>query len=253
MRAITDTALLTRRALMEAVRQPSNEVVNAFIPLFFYVVTVGAIGEVSQQAFGIDDYKGFQLPVALLQGGAGIASGAGLAMTLDIQSGYFEKLTLTSTPRFAIVLGRMLGDAIKTMLLSVVIIALALIIGSGFETGPIGMVVLVLATGIFALAYSGFGMALAIKTGSPQAAQAGFVLFFPLLFLAPTFAPIEVFATWLEVIATVNPVTYILEGMRGLITGGWDAMELLWMGVAIGGMGVLTFTLTLLALKGRAG
>ncbi|MGH2607775.1 MAG: ABC transporter permease [Tepidiformaceae bacterium] len=253
MRALTDTALLTRRALMEAVRQPSNEVVNAFIPLFFYVVTVGAIGQVSQQAFGVSDYKGFQLPVALLQGAAGIASGAGLAMTLDIQSGYFEKLTLTSTPRFAIVLGRMLGDAIKTMILSVFIIALALIIGAGFETGVLGIVVLVLATSAFALSYSGFGMAIALKTGSPQAANAGFILFFPLLFLAPTFAPIDVFATWLEVIATMNPVTYILEGMRGLITGGWDAAELLWGAVAIGGIGIFTFTLTLLALRGRAG
>lgn len=251
-RALTDTRLLTQRALRESIRQPANEAVNAFIPLFFYLVTVGAVGEVSRQAFGIDDYKGFQVPVALLQGAAGFASGAGLAMTLDIQSGYFEKLALTSTPRFTIVLGRMLSDAIKAMILAVVIIALALAVGSGFETGLVGMAVLVAATGAFALAYSGFGMALALKTGSPQAAQAGFILFFPLLFLAPTFAPLDVFATWLEVIARVNPVTYILEGMRGLITGGWDALELLWAGVAIGGMGVLTFTMTTLALRGRA-
>ena len=253
MRAITDTLMLTRRSLRETIRQPANEAANAFIPLFFYVVTVGAVGEVSEQAFGVSDYKGFQLPVALLQGAAGIASGAGLAMTLDIQSGYFEKLTLTSTPRFAIVFGRMLADAIKTVVLSVVIIALALAMGSGFETGAPGMVVLLGATGAFALAYSGFGMALALKTGSPQAAQAGFILFFPLLFLAPTFAPIEVFADWLEVVARVNPVTYILEGMRGLITSGWEAEELLWLAVAIGGMGALTFTMTTLALKGRAG
>lgn len=250
---VTAIFLLTRRSLREAIRQPGNEVVNAFIPIFFYVVTIGAIGDVSQRAFGVEDYKGFQLPVALLQGAAGIASGAGLAMTLDIQSGYFEKLTLTSAPRFAIVLGRMLGDAIKSMILAVAILILALVIGAGFETGAVGMVVLVLATGAFALAYSGFGMALALKTGSPQAAQAGFVLFFPLLFLAPTFAPTDVFKPWLEAVATVNPVTYILEGMRGLITGGWDGLDLLWAGVAIGGIGLFTFTLTTLALRGRAG
>ena len=253
MRAVTDTWLLTRRALRETIRQPANEAVNAFIPLFFYFVTIGGLGEISQQAFGVDDYKGFQVPVALLQGAAGIASGAGLAMTLDIQSGYFEKLTLTSTRRFTIVLGRMLSDAIKSMVLAAVIIAVALAVGSGFETGPAGIVLLVALTGAFALAYSGFGMSLALKTGSPQAAQAGFILFFPLLFLAPTFAPTEVFADWLEAVATVNPVTYILEGMRGLITGGWDALELLWMCLAIGGMGALTFTMTSLALRGRAG
>ena len=115
MRLLTDTAMLTRRALRETMRQPANELANIFIPLFFFVVTVGAVGEVAKTAFGVSDYKGFQLPVAILQGAAGVAGGSGLAMTTDIQSGYFEKLLLTSTPRFAIVFGRMFADAIKAM------------------------------------------------------------------------------------------------------------------------------------------
>lgn len=252
MRAITDTMLLTRRALREAIRQPGNEIANAFIPIFFYVVTIGAIGDVAKQAFNVADYKGFQLPVAILQGAAGIASGAGLAMTLDIQSGYFEKLLLTSTPRFAIVLGRMLSDAIKSMVLSAVIIVLAITVGSHFETGFIGAVALVLAAGLFALAYSGMGMAIALKTGSPQAAQAGFILFFPLLFMAPTFAPLNVFADWLAWIARFNPVTYLLEGMRVLIVSGWDGLALLKGAAAIAGIGIVTFTMTGLAMRGRA-
>jgi len=251
MRFVTDTILLMNRALREAIRQPANEIGNAFIPLFFYAVTVGAIGDVAAEAFGVSDYKGFQLPVAILQGAAGVAGGAGLALTQDIQSGYFEKLMLTSTPRFSIVFGRMLADAVKAAILCVVIIGLALAFGSGFDTGPIGMLALVFAGAVFALAYSGIGVAIALKTGSPQAAQAGFLLFFPLLFLAPTFAPIEVFATWLEVIARSNPVTYILEGMRALVTGGWEIGPLLKGSAAIVGMGVLTFTLTAMALRGR--
>jgi ABC-2 type transport system permease protein len=244
--------LLTRRALREAIRQPGNEIANAFIPIFFYVVTIGAIGDVAKEAFNVADYKGFQLPVAILQGAAGISSGAGLAMTLDIQSGYFEKLLLTSTPRFAIVLGRMFGDAIKSMILTIVIIVLALAVGSGFETGPVGVIALVLAAGLFALAYSGMGMAIALKTGSPQAAQAGFILFFPLLFLAPTFAPLDVFADWLAAIARVNPITYLLDGMRVLIVSGWDGLALLKGAAAIAGIGIVTFTMTGLAMRGRA-
>lgn len=251
MRAVTDTLLLTRRSLMEAVRQPGNEVVNAFIPIFFYVVTVGGLGQVASQAFNVEDYKGFQLPVAILQGAAGVASGAGLAMTLDIQSGYFEKLMLTSTPRPAIVLGRMLGDAVKAIILTVIIIGLALAYGSGFETGPAGMALLVAGSGLFALGYSGIGMAIALKTGSPQAANAGFVIFFPLLFLAPTFAPTDVFADWLAAVANVNPVTYILEGQRALIIDGWDAGAILGGAAAILGIAAFTFTLTIMALRGR--
>jgi len=251
MRLITDTTLLTIRALREAVRQPANEVVNAFIPIFFYFVTIAGLGNVAANAFGVEDYKGFQIPVAVLQGSAAVAGGSGLAMTLDIQSGYLEKLLLSSTPRFAIVLGRMLADAIKAMLLTIVIVALALLYGSGFESGPLGVVVLVFAAGGFALAYAGMGMAIALKTGSPQAAQAGFVIFFPLLFLAPTFAPIDVFADWLEFTARMNPVTYLLAGMRSLILGGWEFDELAKGGAAVAGIAAVTFTLTALALRGR--
>jgi ABC-2 type transport system permease protein len=250
-RFVDVTWLLMLRSLREAVRQPANEIGNAFIPIFFYAVTVGAVGNVAQTAFGVSDYKGFQMPVALLQGAAGVAGGAGLALTQDIQSGYFEKLLLTSTPRFAIVFGRMVADAVKALILSVAIIALGLAIGSGFKTGPAGMVVLLLASGAFALAYSGIGVAIALKTGSPQAAQAGFLIFFPLLFLAPTFAPISVFATWLEVIARANPVTYLIVGMRSLITGGWNGDSLIKGAAAIVGIGVLTFSLTAAALRGR--
>ncbi|MCC6961060.1 MAG: ABC transporter permease [Dehalococcoidia bacterium] len=252
MRFLRDTILLMNRALREAIRQPANEIGNAFIPLFFYAVTVGAVGDVAREAFGVSDYKGFQLPVAILQGAAGVAGGAGLAMTLDIQSGYFEKLLLTSTPRLAIVGGRMLADGVKSVILCTLIVAMALAFGSGFETGPVGMVALVLSGGVFALCYSGIGVAIALKTGSPQAAQAGFLLFFPLLFLAPTFAPLDVFATWLEVIARANPVTYILEGMRALVTGGWQWGSLLKGSAAILGMGVVTWTMTAMALRGRA-
>lgn len=251
MRFLTSTLLLTIRALRESIRQPANEIGNAFIPIFFYAVTIGAVGGVAAEAFGVEDYKGFQLPVALLQGAAGVAGGAGIALTQDIQSGYFEKLMLTSTPRFALVFGRMVADAVKALILSVVVLAIALIVGSGFATGVAGMVVLVAASGAFALAYSGIGVAIALKTGSPQAAQAGFLIFFPLLFLAPTFAPIEVFQPWLEFIARLNPVTYLLEGMRSLVIAGWDWEALAKGAAAIAGIAVATFALTAASLRGR--
>jgi ABC-2 type transport system permease protein len=251
MRAATELLLLTRRALRETLRQPGNELPNVFIPLFFFVVNVGAVGGVARVAFGVEDYKGFQLPVAILQGAASLASGAGVAMTLDIQSGYFEKLLLTSTSRIAIVLSRMLSEAIKCMILSVAIIILGVAMGAGFKTGLPGAALLVVAAGSFTLAYSGIGMALALKTGSPQAAQAGFILFFPLLFLAPTFAPTSVFAGWLATVAAFNPVTYLIEGMRGLVTGGWDGPQLLRGVAAVAGIGVLSVVLNVLALRSR--
>ncbi len=251
IRTLSDTRYLTIRALRETARQPALEITNIFIPMFFFAVTVGAIGNVAGRAFGVTNYTGFQMPVAVLQAVAGAAGSAGLGMVTDIERGYFDKLMLTPTPRFSLVAGRLAADGIRTMILSTLIVVVGIIAGSGFETGPIGFVVLIIVSGMFGLAYSGIGVAIALKTGSAQAAQVGFLIFFPLIFLSPAFAPKEFFAPWLEFLATVNPVTYIVEGQRDLVLNGWDARSLGLCIASISGLGVFTMTLVLLALRSR--
>jgi len=242
---------LMLRALRESLRQPMVELTNIFIPMFFFAVTVGAIGSVAGRAFGVTNFVGFQMPVAILQAVAGTAGMAGLGTVTDIERGYFDKLMVTPAPRLALVLGRLAADSVRAMVLTTMIVVAGLGAGAGMEAGPLGAVVIIVMAGLFGLAYSGIGMAIALRTGSAQAAQAGFLIFFPLLFLSPALAPKEVFAGWLRFLATINPVTYILQGMRGLILEGWD-----WQSVAgalgsIAGLTAFTLSLTLLALRGR--
>jgi ABC-2 type transport system permease protein len=251
MRTLSDTRYLAIRALRETARQPALEITNIFIPMFFFAVTVGAIGNVAGRAFGVTNYTGFQMPVAVLQAVAGAAGSAGLGMVTDIERGYFDKLMLTPTPRFSLVAGRLAADGIRTMILSTIIVVVGIIAGAGFKTGPIGFVVLILLSGAFGLAYSGVGVAIALKTGSAQAAQVGFLIFFPLIFLSPAFAPKEFFADWLQFLATINPVTYIVQGQRDLILKGWDAKSLGLCIASITGLGMFTMTLVLLALRGK--
>jgi ABC-2 type transport system permease protein len=251
MRTIRASYFLMVRALRESARQPGVEVQNIFIPVFFLFVTVGAIGEISGSAFGVENYEGFQLPVAVLQGAAGAAGMGGFGMVMDIERGYFDKLMLTPAPRFSLVLGRLAADAVRVMVLTVIILAVGLLMGAGMESGVVGACVFVLITGLFGLAYSGIGMSIALRTGSVQAAQAGFLVFFPLLFLSPAFAPKEVFSGWLEFLATINPVTYVLEGLRSLVLIGWDWDRIGYAMISITGLGVLTLTMTVLALRGR--
>jgi ABC-2 type transport system permease protein len=172
-------------------------------------------------------------------------------MVTDIERGYFDKLLLTPTPRISLVLGRLFGDGIRVMLITAVILIVGTIFGAGMEAGIGGYIVILLLAGLFGLSYAGFGLAIALRTGSPQAAQAGFLIFFPLLFLSPAFAPKEVFDGWLEFLATVNPVTYILEGMRTLVLDGWDWTDLGQALLAIAGLGTFNLTLTLMALRHR--
>ncbi len=245
-----DTYQLTLRSLREVWRQPAFEIQNYFIPLFFFAVTVAALGNVLELP-GVDNYQGFQMPVAILQGVAGGASVSALAMVTDIERGYFDKLLLTPTPRISLVLGRLFGDGIRVMIITAVILLVGFIFGTGMEAGVFGYVAILILAGLFGLAYAGFGLAIALRTGSPQAAQAGFLIFFPLLFLSPAFAPKEYFDPWLEFLATVNPVTYILEGMRTLVLEGWDWGQIGEALLAIAALASINMPLALLALRHR--
>ena len=251
MQTVYASYILMVRAVREATRQPGVEVSNIFIPLFFFFVIVGAVGSIAATAFGVDNFVGFQMPVAMLQAAAGAAGMSGLGMVTDIERGYFDKLLLSPVPRLALAIGRMAADGVRVIMLAVLILIIGLARGSGMETGVLGAVVLIVLGGAFGLAYSGIGMAIALRTGSPQAAQVGFLVFFPLLFLSPAFAPKEIFADWLEFLAKLNPVTYILEGMRSLVLDGWDFDALAKAAGAIVAFGAFTLTLTLLALRGR--
>jgi ABC-2 type transport system permease protein len=247
----TDTWYLTMRGLRESIRQPMVEIGNIFIPIFFFAITVGAISGVAGRAFGVSNYVGFQLPVAVLQGVAGAAGMGGMAMTTDIERGYFDKLLLTPSPRMALVAGRLASDGLRVTLISALILIAGLLTGAGMAAGAGGALLLLLMAFLFGIAYSGIGVAIALKTGSPQAAQLGFLIFFPLLFLSPAFAPKSVFSGWLAFLATINPVTYILEGMRDLVLSGWDAGSLAAAFGSIFGIGAFTMTLCVLALRTR--
>jgi ABC-2 type transport system permease protein len=248
---LTDTWYLMLRALRESSRQPGIEIGNIFIPMFFFAITVGAISGVAGRAFGVTNYVGFQMPVAILQGVAGSAGNSGLGTVTDIERGYFDKLMLTPAPRFSLVFGRLAADGIRVMVIATVILVAGLLAGSGMESGVLGAVTIIAMSGMFGVAYAGLGLAIALRTGSAQAAQLGFLLFFPLIFLSPAFAPKEVFSGWLEFLATINPVTYLLEGMRDLVLVGWDPASLAAAFAAILGIGAFTMTLTLAALRSR--
>lgn len=251
MQVIVDTWHLMLRGLRESLRQPAIEIGNVFIPIFFFAITVGAISGIAGRAFGVSNYVGFQMPVAVLQGVAGAAGAGGIAMTTDIERGYFDKLLLTPSPRMALVAGRLAADGVRVTVISALVLVAGLVTGSGFAAGPGGALLFLLMAGSFGIAYAGIGMAIALKTGSAQAAQLGFLLFFPLLFLSPAFAPKDVFSGWLAFLATINPVTYLLQGMRDLVLSGWDAGSVAAAFACIVGIGAFTMSLCALALRTR--
>src|SRR5207253_2643291 len=165
-------------------------------------------------------YGAFQLPSSILL--AASFGSAALFLVEDIEDGYFDKLRATPVSRSAIVLGRLIAEAVKALLIASVIVLLGLAFGITIASGVLGFVVLVVLTALWGVVYAGFMQIIALKTRSAAATNSGGLIFFPLLFLTPNFVPRDMLTRPMEVAATFNPVTYLMEAMRSLILDDLD-------------------------------
>ena len=248
-RFIRDTATVAERALRSAIRDFEVIIPALAIPVFMYVMTVGALKDMAERIPGLD-YLAFQLPVAVLFAVTGVSRA--ITVVTDIQSGYFDRLVITPINRLALLLGLMVADFALVMALTVPVIIMGFIVGVSFETGPLGILVFMLLSGLWGLIYAGFPYAIALKTGNAAAVNISFLLFFPFLFMTTLFVPQEAMTGWLGEVANYNPVTYLLAALRSLISNGWEPLTLVKGLGATAAVGVISIGTALAALKSRA-
>lgn len=243
-----DIATMAGRSLRAVPRDLEVVIPPVFIAVFFFVVNVATLSRLTEGTIGGFDYTAFQMPTAILLGVTGVSRAP--AMVLDVQGGYLDRLLMTPMKRSAFLLGHLVADVAVAACLTLPILALGLLMGAGFETGIVGAVVFVVAAALWSLAFAGFGYAVALKTGNPAAVQSVFLLFFPFLFLTTSYVPRAQLSGWLGTVATFNPVTYLLEGLRSLAIDGWS-VEVVWALLAIAAVGALSMSMCMAALRGR--
>ncbi len=242
-----DLFALSRRALWSLPRDLEALLPALVIPLFFYAVNLGSLQDFAEQIPGLD-YKAFQIPVATLFAVTGLSRAN--VLVLDIQRGYFDRLAITPSNRLAILLGLMVADSVIAGFLSVLVIVMGLILGVSFATGIAGILVFITINLFWAIAYNAIPYGIALKTGNPTVVNTSFLIFFPVIFLSPLFLPREVLTGWLQVVAAFNPVTYLLEGLRSIISG-WDVLAIGGALAAVFGFSAVTIPFALWALAGR--
>jgi ABC-2 type transport system permease protein len=225
---------LGQRSLREAARSPDAIVPTLFIPLFFLVVNTGQAAKVfpsgSTGFLHGQGYGAFQLPTTLLL--ASSFGAAALFLVEEIEGGYFDKLRATPIPRWSIVFGRLIAEGAKCVLIATLILLLALPFGITIASGPLGFVLLIALAAGWGIVYSGFMQLIALKTRSAAATQSGGLVFFPLLFLTPNFVPRDMLTRPMEIAASANPVTYLMEALRSLILKDLDWAHI-WPGFAV--------------------
>lgn len=226
---VRDSLLLGGRAIRESLRTPDSLFPTMFIPLFFLVVNVGQAARIfpSEGTPFLEgqNYGAFQLPASLLLSAS--FGGAALYLTEEIEGGYFDKLRATPISRMALVLGRLYSEFVKTMVVAALMVILSLLVFDiHMASGVLGFVVLITMVALWAMVFSGLLQLVSLKTRSAAATQGASMIFFPLLFLTPNFVPREQLTRPMEIAATFNPVTYVMEAARSLILEGFEAEAL---------------------------
>jgi ABC-2 type transport system permease protein len=247
---MTQAWVLGQRALREGWRTPDALIPTLFIPLFFLVVNVGQAGKIFPAAsteflYG-QGYGAFQLPSSLLL--AASFGTAALFLVEEIEGGYFDKLRAAPVSRTAIVLGRLIAEFFKGLLIATAIVVLGVIFGISIASGVFGFLLLILLTALWAVVYTGFMQLIALKTRSAAATNSGSLVFFPLLFLTPNFVPRDLLTRPMEIAATFNPVTYLMESLRTLILEDWN-WDRIWPGflvVALAGAAMLVLNVRMI-------
>ena len=243
-----DVVTVAIRATRGLWRDPEAFIPPLVVAAFFYAVNIGTLQVLAGGAVQ-GDYKAFQLPTAVIFAVTGISRAGSLVV--DIQGGYFDRLLLTPVRRIALLLGLLAADLVQTICLTLPVLVVAFAIGVRFETSVPGIAVFILMAALWAIAFSGFIYAIALKTGNPTAVGQSFILFFPFAFLTTATVPQDVMSGWLAAVVPWNPLTYLLAGFRSLVTDGWDAHALAVAFLAILGVGIVSMSMCLSALRGR--
>jgi ABC-2 type transport system permease protein len=177
---------------------------------------------------------------------------AGTDLARDIQTGFLNRLSLTSMRGSALLAGQLGGILVLGLVQAVVYVLVGLWVGVDYASGAPGLLVLLAFAALVSIGFGALGAFLALRTGSGEAIQGLFPLLFVFLFLSSMNAPRDLIAVdWFRFVATINPVSYLIECVRSLIITGWDGRALaLGFGIALA-LAAVSLVLAAWALRER--
>jgi len=215
---------LARRSVVRQARQPANVIAPILFPLGLLAVNSGGLQPATRlPGFPTDRFVAFALAIPFLQGALFATMNAGTDLARDIQTGFLSRLSLTPLRGSALIAGTLAGAGVAALLQAVVYIAVGYEVGVHPESGPAGVVVILVLAVAIAIGFGAVGLFMALRTGSGEAVQGLFPLLFMFLLVSSMNFPRNLIeADWFRWLATVNPVSYLIEGIRSLVIEGWN-------------------------------
>jgi ABC-2 type transport system permease protein len=249
--------VLAKRGLRQALRRPQFLAPLVVFPSLMLAANTGGAGKATSLP-GFPEVHGFldfELAGSMMQSAMLAGVSGGIALALDFEVGFIDRLFAAPISRYTIIAGRVLATAVMGLLTSVWFIAGGLIFGAHIEGGVLGVLTLLLFSSLAAAAFAGLASALAIGAAKASVVQGIFPLVFVILFLSTAFFPKDLLLEPAKTIAVLNPLSLISDGFRGVIIDNVDGTDFLkaFGGIAIVGAVGLALSAVMLRRRVAAG
>jgi len=246
-------AALGARSVKQTFRRPQLLAPIIVFPTLLLAIQVGGAGRgVELPGFPpVNGFLDFILAGAMIQSTLLAGNSGGIALAVDIEMGFTDRLLAAPISRFAIVLGRLAGTAALGALTAIWFIAIGLVFGARIDEGVPGALVMIVFVMLSAIAFGGLGAAVALRTGRASVVQGLFPLVFVILFLSSAFFPANLMIEPAATVARYNPLSFIVEGIRDPVI---SSLSLEAFAKALGSIalvGAISIGLSALALRRR--
>jgi len=253
MNTLGQIGQMAQRSILQTLRQPAMVIPPVVFPLLLVAINAAGLDAATKiPGFPADSYWDFAIAVPFIQGSLFAAINAGTAMARDVETGFIKRLAMTPMQRMALLIGQLIGVMCVAFGSAIVYLIAGFAAGMNFKSGALGVPAIILLALLIALAFAAIGAYIGLRSGSGEAVQGVFPLLFVFLFLSSANLPRDLIEQdWFRTIATYNPVSYLVEGVRSLIITGWDG-EALALGFGLAAViAVIAVTLAAGALKTR--
>jgi ABC-2 type transport system permease protein len=219
---------MARRSVLQTLRQPALVIPPVVFPLLMMAINTGGLDAATNlPGFPADSYLDFAVAVPFMQGSLFACINAGAALARDVETGFLKRLAMTPMQRAALLIGHLGGVMLVALVSALIYLAVGFAAGMDFAAGALGVPALLALALLVALAFAALGGFVGLRSGSGEAVQGVFPLFFVFLFLSSMSLPRPLIEQdWFRFIATYNPVSYMIEGVRSFIITGWDGEAL---------------------------
>jgi ABC-2 type transport system permease protein len=225
--ALTHYAALSRRSVMNILRQPIAIIPSLTFPLVFLALNSSALARaIELPGFPkVDSFLQFMVSSTIIQGALFGSIAAGSDMANDIEGGFFDRLLATPVSRSSILVGRLAGSFVLGFVQAFFFFGVATLFGLSVEGGIIAMLGVALIGATIAAGVGAISVTIALRTGSAEAVQGSFPLIFVFLFLSSAFFPRNLMNGWFKSVASINPLSHMIEASRHLVIVGWDTSQ----------------------------